>query len=93
MALDLEDIEDIHGVGDSRDASIRRELPPQVKRRRQASATDAESLACSTACNGTAAAPNRVPGTESVWVKTFGCSHNYSDGEYMAGQLQAYGYR
>lgn len=34
-----------------------------------------------------------VPGTERVWVKTFGCSHNFSDGEYMAGQLQAYGYR
>jgi len=34
-----------------------------------------------------------VPGTQAVWVKTFGCSHNHSDGEYMAGQLQAFGYR
>lgn len=34
-----------------------------------------------------------VPGTQSVWVKTFGCAHNQSDSEYMAGQLAAYGYR
>ncbi|QDZ25522.1 radical SAM methylthiotransferase [Chloropicon primus] len=34
-----------------------------------------------------------VPGTASVWVKTFGCSHNSSDSEYMAGQLEQYGYR
>eukprot|EP00955_Chlamydomonas_euryale_P043314 352554-Chlamydomonas_euryale.AAC.10 len=33
------------------------------------------------------------PGVGSVWVKTFGCSHNVSDGEYMAGLLQEYGYR
>ncbi|PNH05950.1 Threonylcarbamoyladenosine tRNA methylthiotransferase [Tetrabaena socialis] len=36
--------------------------------------------------------PLGVPGTEAVWVKTFGCSHNISDSEYMAGQLQEYGY-
>jgi len=28
-----------------------------------------------------------------VWVKTFGCAHNMSDGEYMAGLLQEYGYQ
>ena len=28
-----------------------------------------------------------------VWVRSYGCSHNFSDGEYMAGQLQSYGYR
>eukprot|EP01018_Ginkgo_biloba_P012060 Gb_19405 [translate_table: standard] len=33
-----------------------------------------------------------VPGTQSIYVKTFGCSHNQSDSEYMAGQLSAYGY-
>lgn len=33
-----------------------------------------------------------VPGTGNVWVKTFGCSHNVSDSEYMCGILQAYGY-
>mmetsp|Transcript_38917 Transcript_38917/g.110147 ORF Transcript_38917/g.110147 Transcript_38917/m.110147 type:complete len:352 (+) Transcript_38917:232-1287(+) len=34
-----------------------------------------------------------IPGTQLVWVKTFGCAHNISDSEYMAGQLSAYGYR
>eukprot|EP00892_Ulva_mutabilis_P006035 jgi/Ulvmu1/3803/UM018_0013.1 len=35
----------------------------------------------------------RVPGAQSIYVKTFGCSHNQSDSEYMMGILQAYGYR
>ncbi|XP_035386829.1 threonylcarbamoyladenosine tRNA methylthiotransferase isoform X1 [Electrophorus electricus] len=34
-----------------------------------------------------------IPGTQKVWVKTWGCSHNNSDGEYMAGQLAASGYK
>ncbi|XP_048881467.1 threonylcarbamoyladenosine tRNA methylthiotransferase-like [Brienomyrus brachyistius] len=33
-----------------------------------------------------------IPGTQKIWVKTWGCSHNNSDGEYMAGQLAASGY-
>lgn len=35
---------------------------------------------------------DNIPGTQSVWIYTWGCSHNNSDGEYMAGQLQEYGY-
>ena len=35
----------------------------------------------------------RVPGTGAIWLKTFGCAHNTSDGEYMAGMLVEYGYR
>ncbi|XP_051577528.1 threonylcarbamoyladenosine tRNA methylthiotransferase-like [Myxocyprinus asiaticus] len=34
-----------------------------------------------------------IPGTQKVWVRTWGCSHNNSDGEYMAGQLAASGYK
>lgn len=34
-----------------------------------------------------------VPGTQSVYVKTYGCSHNQSDSEYMCGLLSAYGYK
>ncbi|XP_022099435.1 threonylcarbamoyladenosine tRNA methylthiotransferase-like [Acanthaster planci] len=34
-----------------------------------------------------------IPGTQKIYVKTWGCSHNNSDGEYMAGQLAAYGYQ
>ena len=33
-----------------------------------------------------------LPGRASVYIKTWGCSHNNSDGEYMAGQLAAEGY-
>ena len=35
---------------------------------------------------------SEVPGSQSIWVKTFGCSHNTSDAEFMAGQLHEYGY-
>eukprot|EP01039_Chlorochromonas_danica_P008842 gene8842-9749_t len=33
-----------------------------------------------------------VPGTQKVWLKTYGCSHNTSDSEYMEGLLTRYGY-
>ncbi|XVF73986.1 hypothetical protein PTKIN_Ptkin13bG0025700 [Pterospermum kingtungense] len=35
---------------------------------------------------------SKIPGTQTIYVKTFGCSHNQSDSEYMAGQLSAFGY-
>ena len=38
------------------------------------------------------AAESFIPGTASVYVKTWGCSHNNSDGEYMSGLLAANGY-
>ena len=34
-----------------------------------------------------------VPGTQNIYVKTYGCSHNISDSEYMEGILSQYGYR
>ncbi|XKL63906.1 hypothetical protein PGB90_006270 [Kerria lacca] len=34
-----------------------------------------------------------IPGTQVIYIKTWGCSHNISDSEYMAGQLQSYGYK
>ncbi|KPI97155.1 CDKAL1-like protein [Papilio xuthus] len=33
-----------------------------------------------------------VPGTQKIYVKTWGCAHNNSDSEYMAGLLAANGY-
>ncbi|KAJ3219032.1 Threonylcarbamoyladenosine tRNA methylthiotransferase [Dinochytrium kinnereticum] len=33
-----------------------------------------------------------LPGQASIFVKTWGCGHNNSDGEYMAGLLAAQGY-
>ncbi|KAL7118251.1 hypothetical protein ACP275_03G123900 [Erythranthe tilingii] len=35
---------------------------------------------------------SKIPGTQTIYIKTFGCSHNQSDSEYMAGQLSAFGY-
>lgn len=43
--------------------------------------------------NSTSASLSKdVPGTQKIYVKTYGCSHNISDGEYMQGILQSYGY-
>lgn len=33
-----------------------------------------------------------LPGNQNVFLKVWGCSHNVSDKEYMAGILQDYGY-
>ena len=33
-----------------------------------------------------------IPGTQTIYIKTWGCTHNSSDSEYMAGLLAAYGY-
>lgn len=34
-----------------------------------------------------------LPGRQRVFVKTMGCAHNSSDGEFMMGLLQEYGYQ
>ena len=36
---------------------------------------------------------NCLLGVAKIYVKTWGCAHNSSDSEYMAGQLAAAGYR
>lgn len=36
---------------------------------------------------------SNIPGVASIYIKTWGCTHNNSDSEYMAGQLAAYGYK
>lgn len=36
---------------------------------------------------------NNIPGTQKVFLKTYGCSHNTSDSEYMMGLLSEYGYK
>ena len=36
---------------------------------------------------------SNIPGVASIFVKTWGCTHNNSDSEYMAGQLAVYGYK
>jgi len=36
---------------------------------------------------------NIIPGTQNVMFKTYGCSHNTSDSEFMMGLLADYGYK
>ncbi|XP_059469471.1 threonylcarbamoyladenosine tRNA methylthiotransferase [Neocloeon triangulifer] len=36
---------------------------------------------------------SHIPGTQKIFFKTWGCTHNTSDSEYMAGQLKEYGYQ
>lgn len=81
MTLDIEDIEDLTSEG-VEDARASRTMPGYVSRARKHVVTIQE----------TQYAPG-IPGTQSIWVKTFGCAHNISDSEYMLGQLQDYGYR
>ncbi len=75
---DVDDIEDIVPSLDERDSRFQR--PARVRGKLGA--------------HGSMGGPaGTVPGAQRVWVKTFGCSHNISDSEFMAGQLQEFGYR
>uniref|UniRef100_A0A0P4WFE8 tRNA-t(6)A37 methylthiotransferase n=2 Tax=Scylla olivacea TaxID=85551 RepID=A0A0P4WFE8_SCYOL len=88
----MEDIEDLAGLGvDVAVPRHRNFVMPRVRRRKRTPAAakegEEEEVRCQDICDSI------VPGTQSVFVKTWGCAHNSSDGEYMAGQLAAYGYR
>ncbi|KAK8376737.1 hypothetical protein O3P69_009984 [Scylla paramamosain] len=88
----MEDIEDLAGLGvDVAVPRHRNSVMPRVRRRKRTPAAakegEEEEVRCQDTCDSI------VPGTQSVFVKTWGCAHNSSDGEYMAGQLAAYGYR
>ncbi|VDM32183.1 unnamed protein product [Hydatigera taeniaeformis] len=36
---------------------------------------------------------DNIPGTQHIFVQVWGCAHNTSDAEYMAGLLASYGYK
>nr|XP_033790450.1 threonylcarbamoyladenosine tRNA methylthiotransferase [Geotrypetes seraphini]XP_033790451.1 threonylcarbamoyladenosine tRNA methylthiotransferase [Geotrypetes seraphini]XP_033790452.1 threonylcarbamoyladenosine tRNA methylthiotransferase [Geotrypetes seraphini]XP_033790453.1 threonylcarbamoyladenosine tRNA methylthiotransferase [Geotrypetes seraphini]XP_033790454.1 threonylcarbamoyladenosine tRNA methylthiotransferase [Geotrypetes seraphini] len=85
----LEDIEDIVSEQDPKPHDrqfSRKSIVPRVRKRSKAKSIqmmeEEEPLSDSI-----------IPGTQKIWVRTWGCSHNNSDGEYMAGQLAAYGYK
>ncbi|XP_069763973.1 threonylcarbamoyladenosine tRNA methylthiotransferase isoform X2 [Narcine bancroftii] len=83
----LEDIEDIVSAHDPKPQDrlfARTKIVPHVRKRNKYKLDEwTEDLQ----------ADSVIPGTQKIWVKTWGCSHNNSDGEYMAGQLAAYGYK
>ncbi|XP_078395430.1 threonylcarbamoyladenosine tRNA methylthiotransferase isoform X2 [Cetorhinus maximus] len=83
----VEDIEDIVSAQDPTPHDqllARRSIVPHVRKRNKHKQDEGtEDLH----------ADSVIPGTQKIWVKTWGCSHNNSDGEYMAGQLAVYGYK
>ncbi|XP_048363977.1 threonylcarbamoyladenosine tRNA methylthiotransferase isoform X1 [Sphaerodactylus townsendi] len=83
----LEDIEDIVSAQDPKphDRRFRREnIIPKVHKRKSQK---------NVAADDDPPSDSVIPGVQKIWIRTWGCSHNSSDGEYMAGQLAAYGYK
>ncbi|KAK6491616.1 threonylcarbamoyladenosine tRNA methylthiotransferase [Huso huso] len=79
----LDDIEDMVSAQDPKPHDrqfARKNIVPRASKRRQQQTEDPQ-------------ADSVIPGTQKIWMRTWGCSHNNSDGEYMAGQLAAYGYK
>jgi len=87
----MEDIEDIIAASDD----VRSEVAPPAPMLGTAAVRGVHSEDNGVACAAPKASDESktgVPGTERIWVKTYGCSHNISDSEYMAGALDSYGY-
>ncbi|XP_032506051.1 threonylcarbamoyladenosine tRNA methylthiotransferase isoform X1 [Phocoena sinus] len=83
----LDDIEDIVSQEDSKPQDrhfVRKHVVPKVRRRNTQKYLQDENSPPS---------DSTIPGIQKIWIRTWGCSHNNSDGEYMAGQLAAYGYK
>ncbi|NXV26791.1 CDKAL methylthiotransferase, partial [Rissa tridactyla] len=83
----LEDIEDIVSAEDLKPHDrqfVRKNVFPKVRKRNSQKNTQTDDDPPSDSI---------IPGAQKIWIRTWGCSHNNSDGEYMAGQLAAYGYK
>lgn len=63
--------------------------PPPVRR----ASREPDDGASTEGSPSAAAHAATVPGAAVVCVRTWGCAHNRSDGEYMAGLLAAHGFR
>jgi threonylcarbamoyladenosine tRNA methylthiotransferase CDKAL1 len=83
MGVNLDDIEDMIGQD---------ELDRTNAGGMRAPIVAPKNIATRTKTTGVQAA-TLVPGTQSIWLKTYGCSHNVSDSEYMQGVLASYGYQ
>ena len=84
----LGDIEDCVGPGTAGPADRVRQnkiILPRALRKRKGRRGNVEDVE-------RPVAESFIPATQCVYVKTWGCSHNNSDGEYMAGMLAAAGY-
>ena len=98
--LDLEDIEDLieHSNGSSIEthptdrAKIRKNVVIPKVRKREKPAKHPIELESEKDGKINGGNEGFLPGMAAVYVKTWGCAHNSSDGEYMAGQLAEQGY-
>jgi threonylcarbamoyladenosine tRNA methylthiotransferase CDKAL1 len=90
--MPIDDLEDLHAAVDPAAARV---LRTGVRRRahREATKDDAPRIGADEAGDAAETADVAVPGTARIYLKTYGCSHNSSDSEVMAGQLQQFGYR
>ena len=88
------DIEDLVGEGDGESQGGGRVyrsplvFPRAGKAKRQAQKEASRRAKC-----GPGESPAFLPEGKTVYVRTFGCSHNVSDSEYMCGVLASEGYR
>merc|ERR1739838_1104730 len=87
----MDDIEDL--VKDDGEVLVPRQryaVMPRVRKRGKNKENEngmVNGFECKTDCE------SYIPGTGNIWPKTWGCAHNNSDSEYMAGQLAAYGHK
>ncbi|KAL8562319.1 Threonylcarbamoyladenosine tRNA methylthiotransferase [Nucella lapillus] len=86
---DIEDIVSKNDVGVNDRVNSKSGVVPRARRHRQKKGDENKQ---DTACEE-AEGDSYIPGTQKVYVKTWGCSHNNSDSEYMAGQLATYGFK
>ncbi|KAE9356202.1 Threonylcarbamoyladenosine tRNA methylthiotransferase [Phytophthora fragariae] len=91
----MDDIEDMIGEEELDRAAVSTVRAPMVapKPRFQQPSAATSSTASSSASGDSDAKEPSVPGSQLIWMKTYGCSHNVSDSEYMQGVLASYGYR
>lgn len=94
----MADIEDLHlDISiEERPTNSAKLVFPKRKHRVNINADSQGESNCSVSCVDSTIPSEEmksaVPGTQTVWLKTFGCSHNVSDSEYMEGLLASYGY-
>lgn len=84
---DIEDLTKTFNIEGAGREKLKRDIPPRAKILKKG------KHVCDNEISGAPSADSVIPGTQKIYVKTWGCSHNNSDGEYMAGQLASFGYK